>query len=199
MNLQPRDKRAVLILGSAIAAYLAFYLATEYWPTGSPAEAASGSSIPQAEQRLVRLRQLAATVPAREKMVEDARQDLAAREAGLLQSETAAQEQALLLQIVQKLAGAQAPAIELRQTQLGAVEPLGKDYAQAAVTVSFVCRIEQLVNLLADISARPELISTRDLQVRQADAKQKTVNVSLTVSGAIPRALLTERKGPAGV
>jgi hypothetical protein len=58
-----------------------------------------------------------------------------------------------------------------------------------------VCRIEQLINLIADLSAQPELLATRDLQIRSGDAKQKTLNVRVTVAGLIPRSLAGEQGG----
>jgi hypothetical protein len=63
------------------------------------------------------------------------------------------------------------------------------------VSIGTNCRIEQLVNLLADISAQPEMIATEDLRITVADAGQKIIGVRLTVSGAMSRALVPERKG----
>lgn len=193
MNLSERDRRALLLLAGCAAIFLAIY----FWPQPDPAAdvtVAAADSIPAAERRLARLRDLAATMPAREKVLAEAKKDLALREKGLFRAETAPQTAAQILQLVRKLARAQSPAIEIQQTDLGGVDPLGKDYGESTVTVNFSCRIVQLLNLLADISAQPELIATRDLSVRAGDPKQKTMAVRLTVSGAVGRQLVPKRK-----
>ena len=192
MEMTSRDKRALLLLGGAAI----FSLAVYFWPSGDAVAivAPKADSIPTAERRLARLRDLAATVPARQAVLEEARKDLATREKGVLNAETAAQAQASMLQIFRKLARAQSPPVELSQTELGQVSPLGKDYGEAVISLSFTCRIEQLVNILADLSAQPELVATRDLLVRAADAKQKTLYVRMTLSGVLPRRLVPERK-----
>jgi hypothetical protein len=195
MTMQDRDKRALLLLGAAAAVSLAVYL----WPEPGTAAATPAGAAAQAEQRLLRMREVAATVPARLRVLEQAGAEVSEREQGLLRAETAAQAQALLLQIARELLRAQSPPIEIQQTEIGQVVPLGKHYGEAMTSLSFPCRIEQLVNLLADLSARPELIATRDLQIRTADPKQKTLQVRLTVSGVIARSLLPERQGPLGL
>jgi hypothetical protein len=149
--------------------------------------------IPAAEQRLLRLRQVAASVPARQAVVDQAKAEVATREKGLMVSATAAQEEAQLLQMVRGIARAQ--TIEVAQSEIGQVEKLGSNYGEARVTVSFTCRIEQLVNLMADLTARGELVATREMQLRQADAKLKTIFVRLTVSAATPGNMVAGAKG----
>lgn len=190
MTLQPRDRRALLILGVALAAAAAYY----FWPAGSLALAvtADASSVETAELRLARLRQIAATVSAKEGILKKVSADLAAREAGLLRADTGAQAQAQLIQILRRLAAEETPPLQIRSTELAALAPLGDDYGTANVTIQLECSIAQLVNFLAAIGAQPELIATQDLQIAPADAKQKTVRVRLTVSGVIPRQLLPD-------
>jgi hypothetical protein len=193
MNMTDRDRRALLLLGGCAILFITIY----FWPQPDPAAdvvVPAADSIPAAERRLARLRDLAATLPAREKVLEEAKKDLAAREKGLFRAPTAPQTAAEILQHVRKLARAQSPAIEIQQTDLGGVDPLGKDYGESTVTVNFNCRIVQLLNLLADISAQPELIATKDLTVRAGDPKQKTMAVRLTVGGAVGRQLVPKRK-----
>jgi len=193
MTLQDRDKRALLMLGGAVLISTIVY----FWPQGdaAPAVAPSVDSIPLAEQRLSRLRQVVATIPGKRTVLEGIAAQLKEREKGLIEAETAAQAQAQLLQIVRRVTRAQSPPLEIGQVDMGSVQPLGADYAEALVSVSLTCRIEQLVNLLADISAQPESIATHELQVRAQDARQKTMGVRLTVSGVLPRRLAPERKG----
>jgi hypothetical protein len=195
MTLQDRDRRALILLAAAVV--MVFVVRAL---TGESEEAVVApmavESIPAAERRLTRLREIVATVPGRKLVAEGMAAQAAEREKGLIAAETAAQAQAQLLQIVRKLARAQAPPLEISQNELGAIQPLGDDYGEALVSVTMTCRIEQLVNLLADIMAQPELIATHEMRVSAGgDAKQKTINVRLTVSGVIPRKLVPERKG----
>ncbi|MBK5291979.1 MAG: hypothetical protein JJE04_09920 [Acidobacteriia bacterium] len=192
MNLSERDRRALALL--VVAAVLA--LGYRFWPVSGDVELAGGvaESIPLAEKRLHRLRQIAATVPARAKVAQVVEAQMKEREKGLLDAVTAAQAQAQLLQIVSKLGRAQSPAIEIKQSETGQIRLLGNEFGEAQVSVSFTCGIEQLVNLLADISAQPEMIATSELSIRAADAKQKTIGARVTVSGLLPRRLAPERK-----
>ena len=147
---------------------------------------------------MARLRDTAATVPRKEEILKSVAADLAKREAGLIPGDTAAQAQATLLQILRKLCGAQ--QIEIKSTELVGIAPLGDAYGEASVAVNLECRLEQLVNLLADLSAQPQLLTTSDLQVAAANAKEKTVSVRLGVSGVtarklVPDKLLPQKKG----
>jgi hypothetical protein len=194
MTLASRDKRALLLLGVATA----FSLTVWFWPEnqgGGAAKTVSAGDIPLAERRLQRLRQLAATAPAREAALKQALADLSLREKGIIQADTAAQAQAQILQIVRRLARGQAPPLELSGVEMGPVRPLGNDYGEAVVSVTFTARIDQLLNLLADITAQPELVSTQELRVGAPGNKQKTMNVRLTFSGVVPRKLVPEKKG----
>ena len=96
---------------------------------------------------------MASTVPAREQALKVAMGDLAERAKGVIQTETLPQAQAQLVQAARTLAAAQSPPIEIRNVEVGQARPLGDDYGEIPVPMSFECRIEQLVNLLADISA----------------------------------------------
>lgn len=193
MTLSSRDRRALLLLGAASA----FSLAVWRWPesTGTASKAATAADVPLAEKRLARLRQLAATVPAREEALKQALADLSRREKGIVQADTAAQAQAQVLQVVRRLARAQAPPLELAGVEMGPARPLGDDYGEVLVSVAFSARIDQLVNLLADITAQPELLATEELRLGGAGNKQKTMTVRLTVSGLVPRKLIPEKRG----
>jgi hypothetical protein len=176
----------ILILGLAI----------RFWPENSSAPAVvapTADTIAVAEKRLAKLRETAATVPAREKILKDAAADLAVRETGIIVADTAAQAQAQLIQIIRELGRAESPIVEIRNTEGFGIRPLGDAYGEATVSVQLDCRIDQLVNLLAGIAARKELVSTSDLRISSTTAKEKTITVHLTVAGVVPRKLVPER------
>jgi hypothetical protein len=149
-----------------------------------------------AEARLARLREIAATVPAKEAVYKKVSADLAAREKGIIAAETAAQAQAQVIQIIRRLGVAENPPIEIRSTELNPIRPFGDKYGEASVAVQIECRIDQLVNLLAALQSQPELVSTSDLRVLSANAKEKTVAARLTVAGVVPRRLVPEKSLP---
>jgi hypothetical protein len=122
--------------------------------------------------------------------------DLAVREKGILQAQTAAQAQAQLLDIVRRTGKSENPPIEFGTVELGQdVTRLGDNYGEVQITVPFICRIEDLVNFLADLTKQQEAIATSEIRMAAQDQKQKTVTVRLTVSGIVPRRLVPEKKG----
>jgi hypothetical protein len=193
MTLQKRDKRALVILGAAAVALIVwnYFLTRE---SATPVVSAAGT-VPTAEKRLARLRQTAALLPAREETLKAVRDQLALREKGLIQADTGPQAQAQLLQILRRLTAAQ--SIEVRTVEMGQVRPLGDDYGEVSVPVTFECRIEQLLNLLADLTSQSEAVAASEVRIGVASEKDKTITVRLTASGVVPRRLVPEKKGVA--
>jgi hypothetical protein len=140
------------------------------------------------------VRRLAATVAGKQQVLNQVSTELAQREKGIIQAETAPQAQALLLDIVRHTASAQTPPVALGAVELQPPSKLG-EYAEVLVGVPFNCHIEELLNLLADLTNRPEAISVDDLRIVVHDPKQKTIGVRLVVSGVVPRRLVPDKKG----
>ena len=193
MKLTQRDRRALVLLATAAVVMLGLELVVRQREQ-APA-AASDDSIATAQARLQKVRQAAATLPGREQALKIAMTDLAARSKGVIDTETLPQAQAQLMQIARNMAGAQEPPIEIRNVEVGQSRAFGDDYGEILVPMTFVCRIEQLVNLLADVSAAPELLTIGGLRVTAADHEEKTINVRLTLSGIVPRRLIPVKKG----
>ncbi|MCU1336216.1 MAG: hypothetical protein JWO19_1797 [Bryobacterales bacterium] len=193
--LEPRERKAVMALGAALALTVVV-LIYEFWPSSSTVVAeASAQTVPQMEQRLARVRELAAAVPGKQEILKKVAADLETREKGLIRAETAQQAQAQVITILRGLGASEAPPIEIRATELGAIAPFGDDYGAVNVSIQVECRIEQLLNFLAALAARPELIATRDLRVVAGDPKQKLLNVRITVAGIVPKNLVPQKKG----
>jgi hypothetical protein len=193
------DREKKLMLGGApiALAIVGWYLWQEQTvqaPADSAVSAVVASSIPEAETHLVRLRRMATGVPARDKLLEEVRNELAGREKGLISADTAPQAQAQLLQIVKRVAGAQSPPISLRNTEFGQVRAFGEDYGEVVLSLTFDAGIEQLVQFLSDLTAQPEAIGTTDLRVGTAHPKAKTVPVRLTLSGLVRGDLVPKKK-----
>jgi hypothetical protein len=191
MKLEKRDQRALLIFAAAAVVMLLLKLSTRSGP--EVAEAAT-DSVEMAEKKLARLRQLAASVPGKEALLKQANEQLATREAGVIQAETAQQAQAQLLQVIRELGKKE--SFDARGGEFGPVSPLGADYGEVSVAVSFECGIDHFVNFLAALTSEKALLASSEMRISAANPKEKTVTVRLTLSGVIPRHLVPEKKGP---
>lgn len=189
--LSRRDRRALIILTGAATVFAAVW----FWPQPSADAAVVKEGVAQAERRLTRLRRLAAAVPAREEIDKRVSAELARRETGLINAETAPQAQAQLLQVVRRVAGAQSPPLDIKNSELSPVQPFGDAYGEVTVSITTESGIEQILNFIADLSKQPELIATSNLQFRQAQPKKKTVPVRITISGIVPKNLVPQKKG----
>ena len=195
MTVSSRDRRALIILAAAVVIVLVISLLPQ--GGGTTKVVAPADSVRMARERLDRVRRLAALVPARKKELKHLKADLGKWESGLIRSETAQQAQAELLQVLRRIGASQTPPLEFRSTEIGQVRGLGNstDYGEALVTVSFDCAIEQLVNLLADLTAQAETVVTDQIRINPGNKKQKLLHIRLTVAGLIPHRLVPKQKG----
>jgi len=195
MNFSPRFRR--FVWWSLVS--LALSAIYTYWQQSSePAAvvvAASVDSVSMAEKQLAKLREAAATVPQKQEILKQVSGDLAMREKGIIVADTAQQAQSQIIQVLRKLGHDENPRVEMRSQEFGAVRALNDAYGEVLVTVQIDCAIEQLVNILVGLAARPELIASNELRVTSANAKDKTIGVRLTVSGVVARKLVPGKKG----
>jgi hypothetical protein len=194
MTLQQRDKRALIGLGIVAGLVVIWTIATTDDAPVTEVVTIT-ENIPTAERRLARLRQVAAVVPGKQQILDQVTGELLTREAGLISAETAAQAQAKLVEILQRIGRAQTPPLDFRGVENGPVRALGNHYGEVLLSLSFEGGIEQVINLLADITAQKELIATSEIRFGQAHPKQKTVPVRLTVSGVVRRELVPQKRG----
>lgn len=192
MTLGSKDRRNLAIV---LVGVILIILRLALHDDSSTPVVTSVDSIPAAERRLERLRQLAATVPGKEAVLKEATAELQTREVGILKAETAAQAQAQILDVIRQAATAN--GIDARGAEELRVSPLANDYGVVSVVGTFTCGIEQLVNLLADLANRPQLLATEEININGGNDKQKNVQVRLSLSGVVPRKLVPEKKGVA--
>lgn len=196
MKLPPltsRDRRALALLAVCAIVFTAVY----YWPEESPSVVGPASSVEQMEQRIRRMRRMAASAPAREELLKKAQEELARREKGMIRAETPSQAQAQMLEIVRRVAKSQPETFQMRGTEFGAPRPLGDAYGEVVMTVIIESPIEQLITFLADVSNQPELLSVNEIQFSQAAGNRKLIPARLTLTAVVPRALVPQRKGGA--
>ncbi len=202
MTLQSRDRRALMILAPVLLAALVYWLSSSSPGSGSVKISAPVDSVDKAEKRLAILKNTAATLAGREAVLKLASAELAAREKGLIPGDTAEQAQAQLLQVLKRVGREQAPPLEIRQVELGQTTGYGDAYGRVTVSVTIDCRIDEMVNYLATLSAQPEITATDEIRFGASHPKQKNMPVRVTVSGIIARRLVPEtmlKKGFTGL
>ncbi len=169
-----------------------------FWPASTEsgvALAPAADSVQAAEKQLAKLREEAGSVPRKQEILKQASGDLAEREKGLINADTAQQAQAQIIQILRQLGRDENPRVEIRSQEMGPVRPFGDAYGEAVVTVQIDCGIDQLTNILAGLTKRPEMIASNEIRVTSNNAKDKTIGVRLTVGGVVPRKLVAGKKG----
>lgn len=183
-----RWKAAILLIGPVL-----ILLRLGVFQKGDAAVVAPTESIPVAEQRLERLRRLAATLPGKEAVYKQAAAELETREAGVLKADTAAQAQAQLLDVIRQ--AALANGIDARGAEELRVQPLANDYGEVSVVETFTCGIEQFVNFMADLANRPQILATKEITIVGGNDKKKNVQVRLSLSGVVSKKLVPQKKG----
>jgi hypothetical protein len=194
--MNDREKKLVLWLIPAVLIFviLQFVVFKDDKPAVVGGQANSGESVSQAEKRLAKLRTVAATVPAKQKVLYAVDADLALREKGIIQVDTAAQAQARLLEIASRVAKAE--GIDLRGGEFGQPKVLSADYGEVYAGVNFSCPIEKYVNFMAGLSHEPELIGPTEIHVNSLmNPKDKMVTVRMTIGGLVAKKLIPEKKG----
>src|SRR5581483_5222512 len=93
-----------LLIAAAVMAVAVLIRFVAFSGDSGPKVVAATSSIPLAEKRLQRLRELAATAPAKEAILKQVTAELAAREQGVVHSDTGPQAQAHLLDTIHRIA-----------------------------------------------------------------------------------------------
>ena len=198
MKISDRERRLLVVWVAAMALGGIYYWFSNSTSSSSAGAAKGGvpvESIPGTEKRLAALRTQAATLPGKQAILKQVSNELAEREKNLVAGDTAEQAQAQLLQIVKRVAQQQSPALEVGQVELGRPRSFGSAYGQVTLSITTVCRIEQLVNFLAALSAQPELVATEEIRFGASQPKQKTMPIRLTLSGLVAKRLVPKEKG----
>jgi hypothetical protein len=185
------DRKTLFVLAGCVAVILVLRFGV-FADRGTPV-VESVDSIPVAEQRLAHLREVAATLPARQTLLQAAQAELATREKTMLKGDTMQQAQAQLLDMLQAVA--RANGIDSHGVERMDGRAIDADYGEVSVEVSFTCGIEQLVNLLAALGDQPQLVATEEIRVNHGNDKKKSVVVRLMVAAPVVGKLIPKKKG----
>jgi len=190
MTIGSFDRKTAIRLGAGVAAIVLLKLVV--FTDKQPVVVGATENIPAAEARLRRMREIAATVPAREALLKQAQGELESREKRILKADTGAQAHALLQEKLHRVGLAN--GIDIRGIEEQRVKPFGADYGLATVSVRFTCGIEQLVNFLAALTNEAELFSTDEIGVTGSPDPKKMVQVRLTVAGVVAKKIAQEKR-----
>lgn len=182
--MSSRDRRALLLLGVAVALFL--LLQTDFLApaSGGGSSAPSGDEVSALEQQLRLTRERARLKPLHEVELGAARDRLESLETRLLESKDPALAQAEMRSLVGDLLSQE--GVDLASSRFGAVELEQGLYARAPIEVEFTCGSDQLVNLLAAIADAERLLTTRDIVIRPGNPEVKSLRVRMTVAGYLP-------------
>jgi Type II secretion system (T2SS), protein M subtype b len=195
VNVGTFDRKTAILLVGGVSAVLLLKFVVMRDSTPAPVEV--NESAPVALKRLAKVREIAATVPAKQELLKQATAELESREKGLLKADTGDQAKAILQDKLHRLG--EQNGIDIRGMEDARVRPLGADYGEAMVFVRFNCRIEQLVNLLAALANEPELLATNQIQVTGTPDKNKNLVVRLGLSGVVTKKVAQEKKVGTGL
>jgi hypothetical protein len=197
--MSDREKKLLFWLIPAVLVFviLQFFVLKEDKPA-VVGQVRSGETPALAEKRLSKLRQIAATVPAKQKVLDAVDADLKVREKGVMQADTAPQAQARLLEIARRVASAE--GIDLRGGDFGQAKVISPDYGEVYAVVSFNCAIEKYVNFMASLSREPELVGPTEIHINSVynsvtGSKDKAISVRMTLGGLVPKKSIPEKKG----
>ena len=198
MKISEREKKILVVWCVAVTLMLGYYL----WPSddGVPEVVGAGSSVADAEMQLERVRGLAAQTPGREQALGRVKAELEQWEAGVITSETGQQAQAELLQILREVGSAQSPPLDFGSVEIGQIARMqnSDDYGEALVSISFECAIEQLVNMLADLTTRPEMMVTHEIRISPSNNEDKILRVRMSLAGLLPSSQVPKQRGLGG-
>jgi hypothetical protein len=177
-NFAAKDKKALLVLGFVIALYTTLQFAgLPLWD----ALQERGDNLPVVERKLEKYRAVARTAELSRAEAASVETKLQEAEKGLLASKTPALASAELQQIANQLTAAE--SIDIRSNQFLPVKPVGNEYIHIPVVLQFQCRLDQLVNLLTDVSAHQKRLAVSNLYIQALGGKDKQLTVAMELSG----------------
>lgn len=181
--MSQRDRRALMLLGGAVALFLVLQL-DMFAPGSASGPAATDAALDALEQRLQLAQVQARQRPLTEAELSAAERRLEKAESRLLESADPALAQAEMRSLVGQLLDAE--GIPLRASRFSPVKLEQDRYAQVPLVVEFTCGIEQMVNFMAAIANAPRLLATRDIRIRPDKPEVKSIAVVMTVAGFLP-------------
>lgn len=189
-EIRERDRRAVLILLSAVGLYviLSFGLLPAF---DSLREAASGTS--DKEQLLSKYRRALVRKGNYAQLLEQARKNMAADQALFIRGDNPSLAAVELQTIVEAVAGKS--GLTLNQRNISAARKKDDFFNEITMTVALDATPLQISSFLSELRNAPKFVVVRSLQLAPAEVLQeappkggfkKVLHANLTISGILP-------------
>jgi hypothetical protein len=178
MQIRERDKKALAAAVAALAVFAIFRFGIfPVWDRWQDEHV----NLPVRERTLAKYREAVETSALWKTKAEVQQGRLRDAEAGLLTSATPALGSAELQDWIKQLTAGQ--GIEILSSDFLPPRPLGSEYLQVPLGLRFDCRLDQLVNLLGQLSQGAKSLAVSRLSVQATGEKDKRVNVTMSVAG----------------
>jgi hypothetical protein len=178
MQIQKREKWALI---TCVGAVLLFSLMKfVFFPTWDSLQE-TRENIPMQEKKLGKYKEVVASVPLRTSEASKVEALLHTAERGLLESKTASLASAELQDLLKQIAMTQ--SIDFRSSDFLPVKAISADYAEVPIGLQFQCKVDQLANLMRELSIHTKYLRVVRLTIQGASGKEKNIVVGLQVAG----------------
>ena len=160
MAFQKRDRRALIFLGGALGLY--FLVVEVVFPAYDDLVASEALAL-QKEDQLLRYRRAIARAADFAELLEGARSRIAEGEVRLISGDNPALASSELQTLVE--AAAERSAVELGQRNMAPARPVDGYFNEIAMSLTFQCSPEQLLQFLSDIRSLERLVTVKSIQI----------------------------------
>ncbi len=191
-ELRARDRRALLLLVSALAVY--FFFTEIGFPLYDRLAAAADSAL-EKEDQLRRYRRAVVRRADYGQLLEEARRRMDEGEGRLIRGDNPSLASAELQVIVEQVA--ETTGVELGQRNMSPARQKDEFFVEITMAISFECTPGQLVAFLSELRASEKLVAVRSLEVSplhvvdgvsDGGELMKDVGVNLTVGAVLASA-----------
>ena len=196
MELRPRDRRALVFLGIAVAGYM--LLTAAIFPAYDRLAAAREAAL-EKEGQLRRYRRAVVRKTDYGQLLEEVRRRIDEGEARLIRGDNPSLASSELQTVVEQVA--EATGIELGQRNMSPARQKDDFFDEVTMTFGFECTPGQFVRFLSELRAAGKLITVRSVQVApvevvnevaEGEELKKDIRVNLTVGAVLASAPVAE-------
>lgn len=187
-DLAPRDRRALKVLGIALAIAGLWLGQGTLRGLGS-----SGTSLESLEQRYLLAKQASALRPVEADYAAELRRAIGTVESRMLRSATPALAQAEIRSLVTGLLRAE--GVDAPRSEFGRAPGGDGHYEGVALDLEFTCRIEQLVDFMAAMANAEPILATRTVEITSPGSASGQVQVRLSLEGYLRARTLPSTAG----
>lgn len=192
MSLTRRDRRALLILMLGAFSMGLYRLKSISSDSGTPQDCYRNVPLERLGSMLREHRRSAAALPQKQETLRRLTAELASREGSLIEAATQSEAQAELLEVVKTALNQQDRPLEIKKVEFVPGRELDETYAEISVVITTECTIDEIVNVLSDLTAAPQAIATNEITLTVENQKLKTLQARLRMSALVRKSVLSQ-------